>query len=325
MRAFTIAFVVTLTAGYQLQASPVAYQKMKVGHTWAHVVTVNMSDNNVKVTAAISRQGRGSSERFSSIISRTRPKAAITGTFFDTRSLLPIGDIAVDGRLIHSGYLRAAICVSPDNKAAIADRPKGRASKWDGYETVVSGGISLVRSGKIALTPRSEGFRDQALFKPNRRTAVGVTQSGKLLMVAVNRNIYLKDLAHVMIKLGSRDAIALDGGSSSALYYSGKSLTCPARKLTNILMVYDDRDTYRQARNQLAPTVLMASARVLNPMENVNHSFRQSAKTGFYDRYPFTARMVYTAGLTPEAPVTREPRSGHIYMSAPVVSFSAQK
>jgi len=32
----------------------------------------------------------------------------------------------------------------------------------------------------------------------------------------------------------------LDGGSSTAMYYRGKTITTPGRRLTNVLLIYEN-------------------------------------------------------------------------------------
>jgi hypothetical protein len=304
----TILIVLATTAGASLDASPVVYQKLKVGHVWAHVVTVDLGSPEVKVTAGIARRGRGSSEKFSSIMNRTLPKAAITGTFFDTRSLLPIGDIAIDGQVVHSGYFRTALCISPDNKASVVSQKRGTKADWSPYDTVMCGGITLARNGKIALSPKSEGFKDRALFRSARRTAIGITRSGKLLLVGINRGIYLRDTAHVMLKLGAVDALALDGGTSTALYYSGRSIATPGRNLTNVLLVYDNMKKYELAKNQLAPTVLTASSGTVQK-KYLGQTVLASRPMyeGLFTRKPHSGSILLASEIAYAGPLVREP------------------
>jgi hypothetical protein len=69
---------------------------------------------------------------------------------------------------------------------------------------------------------------------------VGLRANNKLLMVAVTRPVTLSRLARLMKALGAVDALALDGGTSAALYYKGKTIVRPGRSLTNILAVYSE-------------------------------------------------------------------------------------
>ncbi|MEH1901326.1 MAG: phosphodiester glycosidase family protein [Nostoc sp.] len=83
-----------------------------------------------------------------------------------------------------------------------------------------------------------EGFVDNANKRdalgsnqPNARTAVGITHDGSVVLVMVaqkssapaNSGVSLPALADFMKTLGADKAMNLDGGSSSSLYYKGKT------------------------------------------------------------------------------------------------------
>lgn len=88
------------------------------------------------------------------------------------------------------------------------------------------------------LTLEKEGFVDSANKRdalgsnqPNARTAVGITRDGSVILVMVaqkpsasaNSGISLPALADLMKTLRADQAMNLDGGSSSSLYYNGKT------------------------------------------------------------------------------------------------------
>jgi exopolysaccharide biosynthesis protein len=88
------------------------------------------------------------------------------------------------------------------------------------------------------LTSVKEGFVDNANKRdalgsnqPNARTAVGITRDGSVVLAIVaqkssapaNSGVSLPALADFMKTLGADKAMNLDGGSSSSLYYKGKT------------------------------------------------------------------------------------------------------
>ncbi|MBD0386489.1 MAG: phosphodiester glycosidase family protein, partial [Nostoc sp. C3-bin3] len=87
------------------------------------------------------------------------------------------------------------------------------------------------------LTLEKEGFVDNANKRdalgsnqPNARTTVGITPDGSVVLVMVaqkpsapGNGISLPALADFMKTLGADKAMNLDGGSSSSLYYNGKT------------------------------------------------------------------------------------------------------
>ena len=234
-------------------ATNIGYSIVKWGKVNAHVVTVNLNSSDVKVSPALARNGPGSSETFGSMVKRIQPSAAITGTFFCTRSLLPTGDIVIDGRLVHKGSVGTGVCFTSHNTVEFVPLKKGHTARWDEYDSVLCAGPTLVRDGRIYLIPRDEGFTDPGIYAMKTRTALGVTDKNKLLLVTVNSPISLRTLAKIMVHIGAVDAVDLDGGSSTAMYKNGKFITNPGRKLTNVLVAYDNLTSYFKHRYSLAP------------------------------------------------------------------------
>ena len=90
----------------------------------------------------------------------------------------------------------------------------------------VGGRPMLARDSVVAPDVETEG---QPSFRGrNPRTAVGIANGGKRLILVVvdgrqapySDGVTLRELATIMLALGSRDAINLDGGGSSALVYA---------------------------------------------------------------------------------------------------------
>src|SRR5690349_11347183 len=96
---------ILLSSSQPASASGVTYSRAQIGSYAAHVVSVDLTDPNVRVTTAIARGGRGSSEQFSSMLHRTQPTAAITGAFFDPRTLTMIGDVILASKWIQKGFV----------------------------------------------------------------------------------------------------------------------------------------------------------------------------------------------------------------------------
>jgi len=270
-----------LLASHSNASPSVAYGRISVCETVAHVVTVNLADPRTRITVALARNGRGSSESFKSIVSRTRPSAAITGTFFDTRTLIPTGDIALCGTLVHSGCVGSALCIDQNNRATIVPLGDGRKNRWAGYQTVLCAGPTLTADNRIAIALKHEGFRG-SLHASTRRTAVGISSAGKLLLVAINRKASLYGLAKTMLALGARDSVCLDGGSSTGLFHEGRFLAAPSRQLTNVLVVYARSEVFESARESLAPAALLArsDSRLISDVASLASSAETPAVVG---------------------------------------------
>ncbi len=217
------------------------------------VISVDLNDPNVKVSAVMAARGNGTSEPFRQMISRANPNVAVTGTFFSLDDLQPVGDIVIDGSLVHFGGMGTALCITPANHAAMVTCRWGRHHDWSPYDFVVACGPRLLHDGRVVLDARAEKFRDKHMLAPNSRIAVGITPGNTLFFVMTHSPIYLGKLARVMQALGAADAMNLDAGTSTGFYYNGATLAKPGRKLTNMIVVYGRRDRYERALDQLVP------------------------------------------------------------------------
>lgn len=218
--------------------SPVSYTRPKVAGVWAHVVTVDLNAPGVEIRALVPPSAR--KERFGRLVGREQPVAAINGTFFDPPSGTVLGSIVQDGNLIREGWLGSAIRIDQNGQGSLLPmkRTSGRHFDWSDTNFAISSGPTLVEHGALALNPRAEGFRDPAVYRPARRSALGLTKGNKLVLVSVTKPVSLKRLAMMMQALGCRHAVNLDGGTSSALYYRGKHIVKAGRALTNAVGVF---------------------------------------------------------------------------------------
>jgi len=224
------------------------------------VISVDLNDPNVKVSAVMAARGNGTSEPFRQMISRANPNVAVTGTFFSLDDLQPVGDIVIDGSLVHFGGMGTALCITPNNQATMVTCQWGRHHDWSPFDFVVACGPRLLRHGQIVLDARAERFHDKHMLAPNSRIAVGITRGNTLFFVMTHSPIYLGKLARVMQSLGAADAMNLDAGTSTGFYYNGATLAKPGRKLTNMIVVYGRRDRYEHALGQLVPAAYRHSA-----------------------------------------------------------------
>lgn len=224
------------------------------------VISVDLNDTNVKVSAVMARHGNGTAEPFRQMIDRANPNVAVTGTFFSLGDLQPVGDIVIDGNLVHFGGMGTALCITPGNHAEMVTCEWGRHHDWSPYDFVVACGPRLLHHGDIVLDPRSERFHDKHMLAPNSRIAVGITRGNTLFFAMTHEPIYLGRLARVMRALGATDAMNLDAGTSTGFYYNGATLAKPGRKLTNMIVVYGRRDRYEHALDQLVPAAYHRSS-----------------------------------------------------------------
>jgi len=224
------------------------------------VISVDLNDPNIKVSAVMARYGNGTSEPFRQMIERANPNVAVTGTFFSLNDLQPVGDIVIDGSLVHFGGMGTALCITPANRAEMVTCQWGRHHDWSPYDFVVACGPRLLREGRVVLDPHAERFQDKHMLAPNSRIAVGITRGNTLFFAMTHAPISLGRLARVMRSLGAMEAMNLDAGTSTGFYYNGATLAKPGRKLTNMIVVYGRRDRYERALDQLVPVAYHRAA-----------------------------------------------------------------
>lgn len=123
------------------------------------------------------------------------------------------------------------------------------AERWPGVKHVLGGGPSLLDDGQIRVTAEQEQFRADITAGRAPRTAVGIDERDRLLLVTVDGRqprrsigLSLNGLAGLMRELGARDALNLDGGGSTAMAIGTSAVNRPSdgeeRSVNNALVVW---------------------------------------------------------------------------------------
>lgn len=75
---------------------------------------------------------------------------------------------------------------------------------------------------------------------PRARTAFGRTFSGEAIVLVVEEQwgVTLETLSYLMVELGASEAINLDGGGSSQLWFAGEDLVYSARRVAEGMLVF---------------------------------------------------------------------------------------
>lgn len=109
-------------------------------------------------------------------------------------------------------------------------------SDWKDVQTAVSAGPTLMKNGKMIGNGEEEGFKESKITKSRgQRSFIGVKKDKTLVMGTVS-GVTIKELAEITKNMGLVDAINLDGGASSGLYYEGKYIHTPGRDISNALV-----------------------------------------------------------------------------------------
>lgn len=160
----------------------------------------------------------------------------VNGGYFHPQTYALSGDVVASGRLIAWGPAPVALAITYDNRARIL--PASAGSSWQGFETVVAGGPRVVTNGQVEFAGLRRGFSDPAVFGRRPRTMLGLRSQRELLLVVTSTPITVTEAGKILRALGVKDAMLLDGGSSSGMAYQGKSVLESGRRVAYGLGVH---------------------------------------------------------------------------------------
>ncbi|OKP99002.1 phosphodiester glycosidase family protein [Paenibacillus sp. P46E] len=208
------------------------------------MVTVSLLHPALKLDVVLAGNTIGRTEALGSIAKRSGAVAAINGTYFnaytDGAYKVPYGYIISGGKMLKNSPADKRTVFAYDNNL-LAELIPGSEFMDHFNSGAVTGAIQagprLLVDGKIALNVAGEGFRDpKILTGGGSRSALGLTKDHKLILLTTG-GATIPQLAHIMKQAGAYQAMNLDGGASSGLYYGGKYLTTPGRLISNALVV----------------------------------------------------------------------------------------
>jgi exopolysaccharide biosynthesis protein len=231
LSALVAASAISSAAAIRLEAATVEGVRCQI-------VRVDTRSANVRVGLILAQGFPGGDESFSSMIQRSRPTVAINGAYFSKETRLPIGDIAVNGELMHSGRMGTVFTVGKDGLLDIQRVTRHKTYRWPDAKVALGCGPALVLDGKVEVAWQAEGFRDPHVTGKAQRMALGYDQKGTLYFVHIRQGVSFETEAKIMKALGCFEAMNLDAGASLAMYANGRNLQSPGRKLTNVLAVW---------------------------------------------------------------------------------------
>ncbi|MGZ9583929.1 phosphodiester glycosidase family protein [Paenibacillus marinisediminis] len=212
----------------------------------ATILQVDLLNPNIKLGIAVANNQPGTVDSLKDMAVSSKAIAAINGTFFnaysETSYKAPYGYIVQNGKVVHksSGDTRSVLYFDRANIVEIvsgADFPQ--LIRDEKVQGALQAGPRLVTNGNITVDPVNEGFKDpKILTNSGARSAVGITKDHKLILLTTS-SATIPELAQVMKQAGAYQAMNLDGGASSCLYYNGKYLTEPGREISNALLIYN--------------------------------------------------------------------------------------
>ena len=177
-----------------------------------------------KFTSAAGLQLKDIAQRYDAV-------AAINGGGFEDSGGVgnggrPVGLVISEGQVMHTGTnsnYNITVGFNQDNIMVIAkDMSKGDAEKKGIRDAITFGPALIVNGQPVSVKGASSGL--------NPRTAIGQRADGAVLMLVIDGRqasslgATFSDLISILLEYKAVNAINMDGGSSSLMYYKGDYL-----------------------------------------------------------------------------------------------------
>ena len=201
------------------------------GGTYTGYMMVVLDPSRVTCGTCSDKFSKKAGLQLKDIAARHGALAAINGGGFEDaggggNGGMPIGLVVSEGRLMHTGGdssdFYATVGFNQDN-VMIIGKMSAKEAEAKGIRDAMTFGPRLIVNGEPASVKGvSSGL--------NPRTAIGQRSDGAVLMLVIegrqssSLGATYSDLIKVMVQYGAVNAINLDGGSSSLMYYKGEYL-----------------------------------------------------------------------------------------------------
>ncbi|HSD85165.1 MAG TPA: phosphodiester glycosidase family protein [Anaerolineae bacterium] len=215
--------------------------------------------------------------------------AAINGDYFGWNRG-PEGPTVVQGQRLDtpvtialnpSHYRRTTLALSRSGKAAVTHLNPIALPAPGVYRELlfnaVSGGPVILRDGYVlpeAFSCLIDAIPMAACHR-DRQTAAGVDEAGTTLYLVASTQRSTGGLAELLRDYGAFNAMKLDGGGSSQLWYRGRTLVKSERDVANALLIFKEDRPRHAAQLTTRPPVLLikegTAASVEVRLRNVGH------------------------------------------------------
>jgi exopolysaccharide biosynthesis protein len=194
-----------------------------------------------RVRVAITKKLGKEGQRTSQMAKDNQAVAAINGGGFTDKSAdgtlwagtgaYPTGVVISNGQVLYNDLAEttkaSVMAIDKEGLLIVGEKSLGDLKQL-GVKEALSFGPPLIVNGKVqkGLDPG-----------PNPRTAIGQKKDGSILMLVIDGRkgvklgASLQDVQEILVQYGAWNAINLDGGSSSTMYYEGEVINDPSDPL----------------------------------------------------------------------------------------------
>lgn len=244
----SVSLPVMTGKGITTSAKPIttARKTFKVGSRSisAQTVTISLLHPKVELDVVQAHNTKGRVEDLKSMAKRSKSVVAINGNFFAAYATTdykpPFGFVFSGNRMLNDGQAdrRTVFTFDQNHLAQLVAGLDFKAHYTNSpVKGAVQAGPRLLVDGKVSLNVKKEGFKDpKILTGGGARSALGITKDHKLILLTTG-GATIPQLAEMMKQAGAYQAMNLDGGASSGLYYNGSYLTVPGRQISTAIVV----------------------------------------------------------------------------------------
>jgi hypothetical protein len=130
------------------------------------------------------------------------------------------------------------------------------AADWNDVKVGIGAGPSLIINGLVTALGEAEGFTEAKVnTQASGRSFIGAKADGTII-IGTMTSATLVQAAEACRSLGLVNAMCLDGGDSSALYYPAAGISTHGRNLNNGLAFVDASEVYTTAKPNEAAVLL---------------------------------------------------------------------
>lgn len=230
-------------------------------YSYAHIVEINKSEIG-KIDLAICKQPR---ETLGNFYKRqtVKPNVLINAGFFSMKNGETIFNVVDEGKEVsnHPSY-KWGLGITSDHKTL---KYGSIADKSNNFIDFVTGYPPLVDNGKSCAPWK---FANEINYKA-LRTMVGYNDT-KIFVVNIDKpGLGFTAMANLMIRIGCKYAINLDGGGSSRCLVNGKVVNRPTenRAVDSVLAFYLNKET-----NTTKPATPPSSSTTTKPSTSTSNS-----------------------------------------------------
>ena len=230
-------------------------------YSYAHIVEINKSEIS-KIDLAICKQPR---ETLGNFYKRqtVKPNVLINAGFFSMKNGETIFNVVDEGKEVsnHPSY-KWGLGITSDHKTL---KYGSIADKSNNFIDFVTGYPPLVDNGKSCAPWK---FANEINYKA-LRTMVGYNDT-KIFVVNIDKpGLGFTAMANLMIRIGCKYAINLDGGGSSRCLVNGKVVNRPTenRAVDSVLAFYLNKET-----NTTKPAIPPSSSTTTKPSTSTSNS-----------------------------------------------------